>query len=130
MRQSTRLQLVMFKTKQLQSQAAICNGFKKSLQSSRKADPSSTTSATRCNFLCNLCGNGDARQVTDRLQRVTYPVCNLYRNFLGLATIAPGKRSSVLLSTTIAWSVLNHWKLQLEIVMCKRLKQLATDFFF
>ena len=49
----------------LQSKAASCNGFKKSPQSLQKVRPSSAASATQCNFLCNLCCNGIARQVAE-----------------------------------------------------------------
>ena len=45
------------------------------------------SSVTRCNFSCNLFRNGVARQVAGRLQRVTFPLCNLACYFFGLATI-------------------------------------------
>ena len=75
----------------LQSRAAACNGFKKSLQSLQKLEPRSTAIVTRCDFLCNLCCNGVARQVTVRLQHVTCSLCNLSCNFFGLATIAESR---------------------------------------
>ena len=65
--------------KTLQSQAATCNGFKRSLQSLQKIEPSSTAGVTQCKFLCNLCCNGFARQVAGRLERVTCPIINLQR---------------------------------------------------
>ena len=42
-------------------------------------------------FPCNLSRNGVARQVADRLQSVTCPLCNLSRNFFWLGTIAQSK---------------------------------------
>ena len=71
----------------LQPRAAICNGFKKSLQSLGKVEPISIACVTRSNFLCNLCCNGVARQLEGILQCVTYPLCSLSYNSLGLATI-------------------------------------------
>ena len=65
----------------LQSQAATCNGFQKSLQSLQKVELSSTTSVKRCNFLCNKCCNGIERQDAGRLQCVTCLLCNSSSNF-------------------------------------------------
>ena len=68
----------------LQFENATCSGFKKPLQSWRKTEPSSTADVTRCNFLCNLCYNGVARQVAGGLQHVTCSLCYLSGNFWGL----------------------------------------------
>ena len=73
------------------SWAAACNDVKTSLRSLQKVESSSTASVTRCNFLCNLCCSGFARQVAGWLQRLTCPFCNLPRNCFGLATIAQSR---------------------------------------
>ena len=57
-----------------------------------------------------------ARQVADRLQRVTYPLTNLSRNLSGLATI--GELGSTFLQQWPAMIFRNHCKLQHEIATC------------
>ena len=63
----------------------------KSLQPLQKVESSSTASFTMCDFLCNLCCIGVARQVAGRLPSVTCPLGNLSHSFSELATIAKSK---------------------------------------
>ena len=81
----------------LQSRAATCNGFKKSLQSLQEVELSSIVCVPQCNFLFNLCCNGVARKVAGSLQGVTFPLSNLSRDFFRLATIAQSRAPLYLL---------------------------------
>ena len=59
------------------------------------------------NFLCNLCGNGVARQVSGRLQCIQCPLCNLSRNFMDLQWQHKVKLGSIFIGSTLVQVHLN-----------------------
>ena len=76
----------------LESWAAICNGFKASLQSLQEVELGSIVSDTWYNFLCYLYYNKRvARKVSAGLQCVTFALCNLFHNFFGFEMIAQSR---------------------------------------
>ena len=90
----------------LQSRTATCNSFKISLRSLQEVESRSIASVIQCNFSCNLCCNGVARKASSKLQRVTCPLCKLFRNFCSLGCNDCTKWRRILLSATIAWNFL------------------------
>ena len=99
----------------LQSWAATCNGFRKSLQSLQEVELSSAASVAQCNFLCNMCCNCVATKVAGRSQRVTCSLCNLSRNFLDLQQLHKVELGSTLCNDCMEF-VLN--RLQLAACDC------------
>ena len=95
-RYKVQLQLKMVSKNTLQSQAATCNGFKRSLQLLQKVEISFTACVTWCKFFSNLCHNGVARQVAVKLKtsvtRCRFS-CNLSRN--GGARQVPGRSQNL-----------------------------------
>ena len=75
----------------LQSLVTTCYGFKKSLQSLQKVEPSFTASVTQRNFFATCV----AMALTDKLQRVICPLSNLSGNWFGLATISQSRGCTI-----------------------------------
>ena len=105
-----------------------CSGFKNSLQSLQKVEPSSTARVTRSSFPCNLCRNSVTKQVTYRLSRVTSRFSSLSRNFFRPAMIAQSRAGSYFLQRLHFF--LNHCKLQLEVATCNMSFASCNGFLF
>ena len=102
--------------------------FQKSLQPLQNVEPSSITSITRSNFLCNLCFNSMARQVAVRLQRVTCPLCDLSRNCSGLQRLHTAELGSTFCNDCIdCFKIIASCSLKLQHVTC--FLHLVMDFF-